>query len=77
LRDLDVSRKKRELVVTLYCQALEDQLDFNNDRLSFGLKTVIFLSQNENTKTFKIEVLAFAFFMGVKLSLQYFRMKHQ
>jgi hypothetical protein len=50
LRDLDVGRKKREFVVTLHCPALEDQLDFNNDRLSFSLKIVIFLSLNENTE---------------------------
>ena len=53
LRDLAVGRKKTEFVVRLYCSVLENERDFNNDRLSFNLQIFILLSQNENTKTFK------------------------
>jgi hypothetical protein len=53
LRDLAVDGKKTEFVVRLYCPVLEDEPDFNNDRLSFILQSFVLLSQNENTKTFK------------------------
>ena len=54
-------KERRQFVVRLYCPVQGDQPDFKNDRLSLSLKIFILLSQNENTKTFKIAGFSLCF----------------